>query len=226
MPLLSHLLHLPKMSTPVPLSAIPTLTNLYATHKLQPPSNPPTSTPNAHLNSRISLLRTDITTLHIDCIVNAANDSLLGGGGVDGAIHRAAGRQLVRECERLYPNGCETGDAKVTAAFELPCKKVIHAVGPIYKTEERKARGRAARLLKRCYTRSLDLMVQEGCGSLAFSCLSTGVYGYPSDEAAEVAVGAVREWLDADERRAGGVERVVFCCFLEKDERAYQEVLP
>ena len=218
-----------KMASPLPLTSIPTLSTLYKTSKLPPapPSNSPTNiTPNPSYNVKISLIRTDITTLATTAIVNAANESLLGGGGVDGAIHRAAGEELLEECRTL--DGCETGSAKITGAYDLPCKHVIHAVGPVYWAARREGEGVAEELLAGCYTTSLDLLVGEGVGggSIAFSALSTGVYGYPSDEAAEVAVGAVREWLDADEERAGKVERVVFCSFLEKDERAYEEVVP
>ena len=130
----------------------------------------------------------DITKLSTDAIVNAANESLLGGGGVDGAIHRAAGPQLLEECATL--DGCDTGSAKITDAYRLPCKKVIHAVGPVYYSTKRE--GMHEKLLSGCYTTSLDLAAQNDCKSLAFSALSTGVYGYPSDEAAETAIRAVK----------------------------------
>lgn len=220
MPLLSRLLNPSKMAT-IPLRTIPTLAHLYKHQKLQPTATP-TSSASPDLNDKISLIRTDITTLATSAIVNAANSSLLGGGGVDGAIHSAAGLNLLKECRAL--GGCETGDAKITGAYELPCEKVIHAVGPVYWSAKKE--GRHEELLASCYTKSLDLAVGAGCKSIAFSALSTGVYGYPSEEAAEVAVGAVRGWLDADEARAGKVERVVFCSFLQKDERAYERVVP
>ncbi|KAI7695170.1 hypothetical protein KC353_g17933, partial [Hortaea werneckii] len=170
----------------------------------------------------------DITTLAVDAIVNAANNSLLGGGGVDGAIHSAAGPSLLAECRKL--NGCETGEAKITGAGDLPCKFVIHAVGPVYGRENRKAEGGAARLLRSCYRRSLEVARENGVRSVAFSALSTGVYGYPSEEAAEVAVQAVKGWLEEED--GGGdkgepkMERVVFCSFLEKDEKAYENIVP
>ncbi|KAI7088556.1 hypothetical protein KC356_g3199 [Hortaea werneckii] len=216
---------------PHELSSIPTLTDLYATSKLQAPtsSSPASLTATSRFNPHISLIRTDITTLAVDAIVNAANTSLLGGGGVDGAIHSAAGPSLLAECETL--NGCETGDAKITGAGDLPCKFVIHAVGPVYGRENRKSEGGAARLLRSCYRRSLEVARENGVRSLAFSALSTGVYGYPSEEAAEVAVQAVKGWLEEGEEEDGKkgepkMERVVFCSFLEKDEKAYERIVP
>lgn len=219
MPLLSRITS--KMSTTTPLSEIPTLTLLYKLNKLTP-STSPKSSATSRFNDKISLIRTDITKLETDSIVNAANESLLGGGGVDGAIHRAAGPGLLDECSDL--DGCDTGDAKITDAYELPCKKVIHAVGPVYYSTKRK--GMHTALLQSCYTKSLELAVENGCKSVAFSALSTGVYGYPSREAAETAIQAVKGWLEEDEERAGKIDRVVFCQFMEKDERAYENYIP
>lgn len=218
MPLLSRLA---RMSGVTPLSELPTLTLLYKLHKLSPASSP-TSNATSKYNDKISLIRTDITKLEVDAIVNAANESLLGGGGVDGAIHNAAGPGLLEECEKL--DGCDTGSAKITDAYRLPCKKVIHAVGPVYYATKRE--GMHTRLLQGCYTTSLDLAVANQCRSIAFSALSTGIYGYPSREAAETAIQAVKGWLEKDEERAQRLDRVVFCQFMQKDEDAYEHYIP
>jgi O-acetyl-ADP-ribose deacetylase (regulator of RNase III) len=207
---------------PVSLNDLPTLTELYKDKTIVPDDEGTHSSypPSATLNDKISVIRKDITTLAVDSIVNAANNSLLGGGGVDGAIHRAAGPELYDECETL--DGCETGNAKITNGYELPSKKVIHAVGPIYWKEGRKG---SAKLLSMCYRTSLQLAVDNGCRSIAFSALSTGVYGYPSDEASVVALQTVRQFLDED-GKAEKLDRVIFCNFLEKDENAYFENIP
>jgi len=206
------------MSTPVPFSDISTLPLLYKLRKLTPQAAP-AHPPSAPHNAKIALVRHDITQLRVSAIVNAANSSLLGGGGVDGAIHRAAGPDLVKECRTL--DGCDTGDAKITSAYDLPCDKVVHAVGPVYHSDKPE---RSEQLLRGCYRKSLELAVGNGCKSIAFSAISTGIYGYPSDDAAEAAISEVRNFLD--EGHGEGLEAVVFCNFLEKDERAYQEYLP
>ncbi|KAI9715574.1 MAG: hypothetical protein M1812_005878 [Candelaria pacifica] len=207
------------MASLIPLTEIPTLSLLYKLNRLQPTSSTD-STPDQSLNNKISLIRNDITKLKLDSIVNAANESLLGGGGVDGAIHRAAGPDLLEECRDL--DGCDTGDAKITDAYELPCRKVIHAVGPIYYTT--KKLGKHTSLLQGCYRRSLELAVENGLKSIAFSALSTGVYGYPSGEAAETAIGEVKRFLEGPKGEI--LERVVFCSFEKKDESAYEEWIP
>ncbi|KAL9584426.1 MAG: hypothetical protein Q9212_002124 [Teloschistes hypoglaucus] len=207
------------MSNKMTLSQIPTLSQLYLSGELEPVEyQPPTSEPSVTINSKISIIRTSITDLEVTSIVNAANNSLLGGGGVDGAIHNAAGPGLLAECRAL--DGCDTGSAKITAAYELPSKYVIHAVGPVYARQKQE---RSRSLLQRCYHTSLKLAAEKG-GSIAFSCLSTGVYGYPSDEAAEVACETVRDFFESGEGEK--LERVVFCCFLEKDMVEYGEILP
>ena len=159
----------------------------------------------------------------MSAIVNAANSSLLGGGGVDGAVHARAGPELVEECATL--NGCRTGSAKITGAYELPCDKVIHAVGPVYWRAKNERPGLEKELLRGCYSTGLDLANENGCESIAFSAISTGIYGYPSGEAAEDALTEVRSWVDSHED-LGGLERIIFCCFERKDEKAYEQNLP
>jgi O-acetyl-ADP-ribose deacetylase (regulator of RNase III) len=172
-------------------------------------------TPPPSPNARIAIVEGNIVTRDVDAIVNAANSSLLGGGGVDGAIHRAAGPQLLEACRALH--GCATGDAKITPGFRLPARHVIHAVGPVWHGG---ARGEAL-LLASCYRRSLELAVAQGLRTIAFPAISCGAYGYPIAQAADIAVREIRRFLAEDE----SIERVELVCFSEAMRRAYERAL-
>ncbi|XP_036309077.1 ADP-ribose glycohydrolase MACROD1-like [Pipistrellus kuhlii] len=171
-----------------------------------------------HLNEKISLFRGDITKLEVGAIVNAANNSLLGGGGVDGCIHRAAGPLLTAECRTL--KHCETGKAKITGGYRLPAKYVIHTVGPIVHGAPSASQ---AAMLRSCYLSSLALLVEHKLRSAAFPCISTGVFGYSREAAAEVVLFTLREWL---EQHKDNVDRLIICVFLKKDEDIYLQRLP
>jgi len=162
---------------------------------------------------KLQAVRGDITTLAVDAIVNAANCSLLGGGGVDGAIHRAAGPELLEACRKF--GGCRTGEARITPGFRLPAKFVIHTPGPVWHGGTRGE----AELLASCYRNSLELAAEAGCRSIAFPCISTGVYGYPAEAAARVALDAVRSW------RGELPEKTLFVCFSASALHVYLELL-
>ena len=167
------------------------------------------------MEKRIELVDADITVLHVDAVVNAANNSLLGGGGVDGAIHGAAGPGLLEECRKL--KGCKTGDAKITKGYKLPARYVIHTVGPVwrggsYDEEE---------LLAGCYRRCFELAGEFKLRSIAFPAISTGVYGFPKEKAARIAVRETQKALDENEE----IERVLFVCFNAETQYAYEKAL-
>lgn len=163
----------------------------------------------------IEIVQEDITTLHVDAVVNAANSTLLGGGGVDGCIHRAAGPELLEECRTL--GGCSTGDARITPGYNLPAKYVIHTVGPVWGGGDRGE----PELLASCYRKSLQLAADHDLKSIAFPCISTGVYGYPKNEACRIAVCTVRDLLQTNSI----VECVTFVCFSQADRVRYETEL-
>ncbi|XP_057377206.1 macro domain-containing protein CT2219-like [Daphnia carinata] len=168
---------------------------------------------NRDLNSKVSVWQGDITHLEVGAIVNAANSRLAGGGGVDGAIHKAAGPFLLSECKSIK-NGCPTGEALLTGGYKLPAKYVIQTVGPMTQDPA---------LLSACYSNSLKLANENNLKSIAFPCISTGVYGYPNRDAADAALSEVRKFLECE---VSSLERVIFCVFLDLDLKLYNELLP
>ena len=167
------------------------------------------------MEATIEAVEGDITRLAVDAIVNAANNSLLGGGGVDGAIHRAAGPELLEECRTL--NGCDTGSAKMTRGYRLPARHVIHAVGPVWRDGKHGEPG----LLAGCYRTAMRLAADQGLVSIAFPGISTGVYRYPKEDAARVAVREVRAFLEKE----SSIRKVIFCCFSQGDLAIYRKIL-
>ena len=167
------------------------------------------------MQGKIKLYQGDITKLDVDAIVNAANQTLLGGGGVDGAIHQAAGPELLEECRTLY--GCATGNARITQGYKLPAKCVIHTVGPVWSGGKYEEPDKLAS----CYFRSLEVAVENGVKTIAFPNISTGVYGYPKKEAAEIAIKTVSEFIESHSE----IELVIFCVFDDENKKIYQNLL-
>jgi O-acetyl-ADP-ribose deacetylase (regulator of RNase III) len=165
-------------------------------------------------DQNIEIIQGDITKVKADAIVNAANKTLLGGGGVDGAIHRAAGAKLLEECRNL--GGCETGEAKITRGYNLPAKFVIHTVGPVWGG----GKSNESKLLRNCYLNSLRLAEERGLKTIAFPAISTGAYGYPIEEAAKIALEVVREYL-----KKSKIEKVIFVLFSDRDLRVYERTM-
>ncbi|KDQ09353.1 hypothetical protein BOTBODRAFT_37112 [Botryobasidium botryosum FD-172 SS1] len=203
---------------PIALKDIRTIAELFKDNVLRS-AKEPRFPANASLLNRVSLLQGDITKLEVDAIVNAANHSLLGGYGVDGAIHHAAGSELREECRTL--NGCDTGDAKITKGYNLPSKHVIHTVGPVYQSSYAELK---AQQLASCYRISLQLAVKNSLKHIAFPSISTGVYGYPIGNATHVALKEVRNFLDSEDGLK--LDRVIFVVWSDDDKRVYENLIP
>ncbi|KAG6333499.1 hypothetical protein ID866_5588 [Astraeus odoratus] len=200
------------------LRNIPTIGELFEKGALRA-TEKPIHRPLAATLNKVSLYQGDITKLQIDAIVNAANPSLLGGGGVDGAIHAAAGKELLAECMKL--GGCATGDAKITGGYRLPAKHVIHTVGPVYVSSNADA---CAEALASCYRTSLQVALKNSCETVAFPSISTGVFGYPIRDATQIALNEVRQFIDDD--KEDKIKRVVFVVFRDVDCTVYEELIP
>jgi len=204
----------------VKLEDIPTIRQLYKDSELAvPPKDRIRYKPNDSLLDRISLYQGDITELKVDAIVNAANKSLLGGGGVDGAIHRAAGPHLLEECRTL--NGCNTGESKITRGYSLPSRHVIHTVGPVYSPAEVEVK---ARQLASCYRTSLEVAVENDVRHIAFPSVSTGIYGYPIENATHIALGTARQFMESE--RGTKLERCIFVVWSNNDRDVYESLIP
>ncbi|KAG7448106.1 A1pp-domain-containing protein [Guyanagaster necrorhizus] len=203
---------------PIALEKIPTLAQLFKLAVIKAVEKPKFPI-DSMLLDRISLFQGDITQLSVDSIVNAANKSLLGGGGVDGAIHAAAGKDLLDECRGL--NGCETGESKVTKGYRLPSKHIIHTVGPIYSSRDIETK---AAQLASCYRTSLELAAKSSLKHIAFPSISTGIYGYPIKDATHIALNEVRQFVATEP--GSTLERVIFVVWSNKDRDVYQDLLP
>jgi len=206
------------MNQVVRLADIPSIAQLFLTRVLKAVPKARYA-PNMAFLDRISLFQGDITLLEVDSIVNAANRSLLGGGGVDGAIHSAAGRKLYEECKGL--NGCETGDSKITSAYKLPSNHIIHTVGPVYSRSDVDTR---AKQLESCYRTSLNLAVEKNLRHIAFPSISTGIYGYPIEDATHIALDLVRRFCESEV--GNKLDRVIFVVWSNKDKEVYETLIP
>ncbi|CCL98786.1 uncharacterized protein FIBRA_00791 [Fibroporia radiculosa] len=205
---------------PVGPSSIPTLRALFRTSVLKAVDQSQLRfQAKASLLDRVSLFQGDITELEVDGIVNAANRSLLGGGGVDGAIHAAAGPELLEECRTL--DGCDTGDAKMTKAYNLPSQHIIHAVGPVYSRNHVETK---ASQLESCYKRSLQIAADNSLRHIAFPSISTGIYGYPIEDATHIALSTTRAFLDSPD--GNNIEQVIFVVWSDKDKMVYERLIP
>ncbi|KAI0067206.1 A1pp-domain-containing protein [Artomyces pyxidatus] len=209
------------MSRIIKLDQIPRIRELFERAVLRPSQGQRrvATSGSATMLDRVSIFKGDITKVEVDAIVNAANRRLLGGGGVDGAIHRAAGPELLEECRTL--NGCATGDAKITKGYDLPAGHVIHAVGPVYSSSKVDI---VSGQLASCYSTSLKLAAQRSLKTIAFPSISTGIYGYPIDDATHIALSETTKFLQSEAGR--GLERVVFVVFSAEDETVYHDLLP